>query len=259
MSKGSLIVVGTGIRLSEQCTPQALRCIRSADIVCAVCGDPFAQRWLETLNPNTVSLSQYYAFGRPPIEAYEAMTEAILEQVRSGKTVCAVFYGHPGVFVYPSHAAVERARAEGFEAAMLPAISSEDCLYADLGIDPGRLGCQSYEATDFVVYGRKVDPTAALILWQIGAFGDPILREMAPPPGRLRLLADILMEDYPPDHAVTIYEAATLPVGRPRIETLRLSELYGAAVTQQSTLFVPPVSKPAVSPERLAKLKAIRG
>lgn len=33
--------------------------------------------------------------------------------------------------------AVEQARAEGFDAVMEAAVSAEDCLYADLGIDPG--------------------------------------------------------------------------------------------------------------------------
>ena len=48
------------------------------------------------------------------------MVEEILAAVREGKRVCAVFYGHPGVYVKPSHEAVRRARKEGFEARMLP-------------------------------------------------------------------------------------------------------------------------------------------
>ena len=40
---------------------------------------------------------------------------------------------HPGVYVAPSHETVLRARAEGYPARMLPGISSEDCLFADLG------------------------------------------------------------------------------------------------------------------------------
>jgi len=34
---------------------------------------------------------------------------------------------------------------------MLPAISSEDCLYADLGVDPATTGNASYDATDFLL------------------------------------------------------------------------------------------------------------
>jgi uncharacterized protein YabN with tetrapyrrole methylase and pyrophosphatase domain len=256
MTSGSLIVVGTGIRLAEQCTPEARRQIERAEAVYAVCGDPVVLRWLETLNSHTVSLDYLYGSGRARDETYDAMTTAILEGVRSGKKICAVFYGHPGVFVAPSHAAIHRARAEGFEARMIPAISSEDCLYADLGVDPGRLGCQSYEVTDFLIHARRFDRTAALILWQIAVVGDQSLREFEPNPKRIGLLAEILMEDYPPDHAVTIYEAATLPVGRPKIHIMPLRSLHEAEVTQQSTLFIPPLSDPVVCPERLAKLNA---
>src|ERR1700733_4164005 len=120
MASGSLIVVGTGIRLAEQCTPEARRQIERAEAVYADSGDPVVLRWLETLNPNTVSLDYLYGSGRAREEKDDAITEAILEGVRSGKKICAVFYGHPGVFVAPSHAAIPRARAEGFEARMLP-------------------------------------------------------------------------------------------------------------------------------------------
>ena len=87
------------------------------------------------------------------------MADAIVAEVELGKTVCAVFYGHPGVFARPSHLAIERTRALGHRAEMLPAVSAEDCLFADLGVDPGD-GCQSFEATNFVVRppGGSFDP-----------------------------------------------------------------------------------------------------
>jgi len=259
MARGSLIVVGTGIKLVEQCTPEARRQIETAEAVYAQSGDPVVLRWLETLNPNTLSLIYLYGSGRARNETYDAMTEVILNGVRSGKKVCAVFYGHPGVFVGPSHAALDRARAEGFEARMIPAISAEDCLYADLGVDPGGLGCQSYEATDFLLYARRFDRTAALILWQIAVVGDQSLREFESDPKRLALLAEILMEHYPPDHPVTVYEAATLPVGRPKIDIIPLRTLRDAEVSQTSTLFIPPFGDPVVCPKRLARLNATRG
>ena len=85
-----------------------------------------------------------------------------------------VFYGHQRVFVHPGHESIRRAHMEGFPACMLPGISAEDCLFAELGIDPSKNGCQSFEATDFLVYKRKFDNRSSLILWQIGANGDPI-------------------------------------------------------------------------------------
>ena len=112
-----------------------------------------------------------YEEGASHRAAYERMAEAILEPVRAGKRVCAVFYGHPGVFVLPSHDAISRARAEGFDATMLPGVSAEDCLVADLGVDPARNGLQSYEAGDFLRRRPVIEPTTALVLWQIGVVG----------------------------------------------------------------------------------------
>ena len=95
----------------------------------------------------------------------------MLKEVRAGSKVVGVFYGHPGVFVFPSHRAIAIARQEGYQARMLPGISAEDCLYADLGIDPGITGCHMYEATDFLLHEKPVDKTGHLILWQVGVVG----------------------------------------------------------------------------------------
>jgi uncharacterized protein YabN with tetrapyrrole methylase and pyrophosphatase domain len=252
MPAGSLVVVGTGIRLASQCTPEARQWIEAADLVLAVSGDPIAQAWLEKLNQNVTSLHDLYGNGRSRAQTYDSMVDRIMEGVRAEQRVCAVFYGHPGIYVYPSHEAIRRARAEGFEAWMLPGVSAEDCLFADLGVDPGQLGCQSYEATDFVLNARKIDTSAALILWQIALTGDLSFKMFESDPKRLQLLADVLMEDYPPFHPVTVYEAATLPVTQPKLEILPLANLAAAKASQQSTLYVPPLTAPKADPTRVA-------
>lgn len=255
-SRGSLTVVGTGIKLAQHCTPEARNVILSSDIVYAAGGDPITQHWLATLNGNLVSLHDVYRAGRKRDEVYEDMVETVLAGVRAGKSVCAVFYGHPGVFVYPSHEAIRRARAEGFEARMLPGVSAEDCLFADLDVDPGSLGCQSYEATDFLINARRFDPTAALILWQLALVGDQTRRLLESDPKRLQVLADVLMEYYGPEHLVAVYEAAALAVTRPRIQWVALAALHTSDVLQHSTLYVPPKGAPSPSKKRLALLRA---
>src|SRR3546814_5585333 len=92
------------------------------------------------------------------------MDAAIMAEVRAGKRVCAVFYGHPGVFADVPHAVIRKARADGISARMEPGISAEACLYADLGIDPGRSGVLSLESTHFLVYQHTIDTSAHLLL-----------------------------------------------------------------------------------------------
>ena len=243
MSAGSLTVVGTGIQLGTQMTPEARMAIKNADVVLSLVAEPVMQAAIERLNPETHSLEQHYVVGESRADAYEAMIAAILSHVRNGQEVCAAFYGHPGVFVSPSHEAVRRAREEGFRARMLPGISAEDCLFADLGLDPARFGCQCYEATDFLVHRRRVDTSAALILWQLGTVGNSAASEHAVPSG-LGVLVEVLLELFSPDHEVVVYEASPYPGFDPLISRAPLADLRPDHVTAMSTLYVPP-ARPA--------------
>jgi precorrin-3B methylase len=57
---------------------------------------------------------------------YFGMVDRVISLLSTGKRICMVSYGHPGVFAFPMHESIRRARALGFEATMLPAISTED-------------------------------------------------------------------------------------------------------------------------------------
>src|SRR4029079_19503431 len=106
---------------------------------------------------------------------------------------------------------LRRARAEGFAARMLPAVSCEDCLFADLGVDPGVSGRLLYEATDFLLRPRVVDPTAALVLLQVGSIGLTSFRSGDQPNREaLPLLAETLQRLYPADHRVALYRMPQL-------------------------------------------------
>jgi len=196
---------------------------------------------IEALNPRAQSLHGLYEEGAPHRAAYERMAEAILAPVRSGKRVCAAFYGHPGVFVLPSHDAISRARAEGFDATMLPGVSAEDCLVADLGMDPATHGLQSYEASDFLRRRPVIEPTTALVLWQIGVVGARTHSANALAPA-LGELVELLLERYPASHGAVVYVASSYPGVPPLVRAVRLDEL-GGAVTPASTLYVPPVPR----------------
>ena len=235
---GSLTVIGTGIR-PQQLTPESRHALLEADDLLYLTAEPGGGSWLEGLHPNARSLDGHYIEGEERRSAYDAMVEEILEPVRQGRRVCAAFYGHPGVFVTPSHEAVSRARAEGFSARMLPAVSAEDCLYADLGIDPGRSGRQSYEATDFLEHPRPLDGRAYLILWQISVIGER--RAVSSPRHEgLAELTDALLAHYPPEHEVVLYEASPYPIGDAIVERLPLAALREAQVTPMATLVIPP-------------------
>lgn len=247
--RGSLVVVGTGIRSAGQLTVEAIAHIQSAEKVLYVVAEPVAEEVIRRLNPaGAESLAVLYGDGKPRRHTYRQMIDRILACVRQGLRTCAVFYGHPGVFVTPAHRAVREARQEGFAARMLPGVSAEDCLFADLGLDPAAAGCQSFEATDFLVNHRRADPTSALILWQIGVIGDPSFSLEVRDSNPLELLVRRLTEIYPEDHRVCIYEAAMLPGFEPLIRWLSLSGLARRHLSIISTLYLPPTDPPRFDP-----------
>lgn len=241
--KGSLIVVGTGLKAALHLTPEAREQISRADRVFYLVSDPLSEAWIKTLRPTAKSLFSCYIPGRPRMAAYRRMIEKILAPVRSGQRVCAAFYGHPGVAVLPSHEAIRQARKEGFDAEMLPGISAEDCLFSELGIDPVRSGCQSYEATDFLAYRRRFDPSSALVLWQAGVVGNLDYGER-PARSGLRVLAQRLARVYGRRHEVVLYKASLLPVIPSTIRSTTIGELPTAGVTGGMTLFLPPRPHP---------------
>jgi hypothetical protein len=135
---------------------------------------------------------------------------------------------------------MRRARREGFDARMLPGISAEDCLFADLGLDPAWSGCQSFEATDFLVRSRRFDTRSHLVLWQIGVIGNlcrPAKGEDLP---GLAVLVEVLEAYYGPEHPVIIYEASPYPGLDPVIQRVPLGQTQNARITPISTMLVPP-------------------
>ena len=252
-----LTIVGTGFMVAGQITPEALSAIRQAERFFFVVGEPMTRLWLETQHPRAEALDDMFWEGRPRQEAYDEIVARLLAPLAEGFNVCAAFYGHPGVFVYSSHEAIRQARARGFAARMLPGVSAEDCLFADLEIDPVADGCQSFEATDFLARQRPFDRHSGLVLWQIGALGVMTYhtRDLWNSDG-LGYLVEVLGRSYPPDHPIVVYEHMQLPLCPPLIQRTRLSELPRCTINTHSTLWVPPVGKPAVDEAMRARVFA---
>jgi tetrapyrrole (corrin/porphyrin) methylase-like protein len=257
-SNGCLTVVGTGIRSGLQTTWEARGAIRRATLVLYLTTDPLADAWVRRLNASARTLAGHYKVGRPRQEVYDSIVEEILDAVRQGLDVCAVFYGHPGVFVNPSHEAIAGARKMGYPAKMLPAVSAEDCLVADLGVDPGEAGWQTYEATDFLMHRRAIDTTTPLVLWQVSMIGAWHTIDRPSVQG-LRLLADRLAELYGPGHEVVLYEAAAYPLGDPMIIRVRVDAFAAAPITAMTTLYIPPRGRPEPEPDMIARLQRSSG
>lgn len=216
-------------------------------------GDAATERWIQKLNKNSESLYVLYGDDKKRIDTYRDMIARTLECVRAGHKVCMVFYGHPGMFVYPSHEAIRQARTEGYRAEMLPAVSSLDCLFADLGIDPAS-GCQMMEATDLLIRRRQVDTSFNLIVWQAGAVGDLGFKFKGFDGRNVPVLQEVLASIYGDDYECTVYEASQYSVCEPLVKKIRIRDIASAGLTGISTLHLAPKLKAQLDMPMLERL-----
>jgi hypothetical protein len=132
---GRLVIVGSGIKSIGQFTLEAISQIDRADRFFFAVADPATEASILEHNATTVDMYKFYDDDKPRHQTYTQMAEVMLREVRKGYYVVGVFYGHPGVFVNPSHRAIAIAISEGYDTLMLPGVSAEDCLFVEIGID----------------------------------------------------------------------------------------------------------------------------
>jgi siroheme synthase len=249
-TKGRLIIAGSGIRAVGQLTLETVAWIEAADVVCYVLADPVTERWVLDHARSAEDLSRLHDPGRARLHSYATMAARMVAHARSGRTVVGLFYGHPGVFTSPSHWAVQLAGEEGIEARMLPGVSAEDCLCADLGVDPGQGAFAAFEATEMLLTRRVPVTDAHVVVWQVGVVA---AQQLATGSG-LAVLTDYLSGYYPAEHEVVHYRAPQTALGRPLQQRVTLRELPGLAVSVTSTLYIPPLVARPIDAGQVAML-----
>lgn len=253
---GSLTVVGTGIKAIAHMTAEGMEAIRQADKVLYGTGDPLTEEWIARNAKTAESLDRFYVTGAPRITAYRQMIAEIVDHVREGYKICVSFEGHPGVFVYAAHESIRILQAEGYGTRMLPGVSTQDALFCDLMIDPGECGCQTFDATDFLLRRYEPDTTSPLILWQPSCIGDFRFRPDTKQSKNLDVLAEVLAEFYGRDHEVVAYQAPVLVITKPVMTRASIAELPRLGDIGLATLYVPPRPSPAVDVDLARRLQS---
>lgn len=243
--KNELVFVGTGINGANHLSAETEAYILNASKVLYCVADLAIERKILKLNSNAEDLYVYYGDDKPRRKTYEEMVERTLEVLEDNPLVCVVYYGHPGIFVWPSFKAIQLARKNGYKAYMLPAISSLDCLFADVGFDPSRHSCQIVEATDLLARGRKPDITSSVVIFQIGCVGDLGYNSRGYDRRNVPVLAEYLSSFYGEDYQVILYEASQYPICSPKIKLIKIKDLPDSKPTGLTTMYIPPKTLPA--------------
>nr|7TWK_A Chain A, MroMA1 [Mycena rosella]7TWK_C Chain C, MroMA1 [Mycena rosella] len=253
---GSLTIAGSGIASIGHITLETLALIKEADKIFYAVTDPATECYIqENSRGDHFDLTTFYDTNKKRYESYVQMSEVMLRDVRAGRNVLGIFYGHPGVFVAPSHRAIAIAREEGFQAKMLPGISAEDYMFADLGFDPSTYGCMTQEATELLVRNKKLDPSIHNIIWQVGSVG---VDTMVFDNGKFHLLVERLEKDFGLDHKIQHYIGAILPQSVTVKDTFAIRDLRKEEVLKQftttSTFYVPPRTPAPIDPKAVQAL-----
>lgn len=251
---GSLTIVGCGIKFMSHLTIEAKAFIESANIVLYLVNEPAMREWLLKIQPSATSLDNAYTQYSLRQDAYKDITRTILNVLTKQQHVCVVLEGHPTFFAQSALAAAKQAKAIGYKVMILPGISAEDYLFAELQIDPGSVGCQSYEATDLLIHRRALDGCSHVILWQVGVIGLLKHRPIHHHQKGTKILVDYLSSYYSHHHEVFLFEGSQYPHIASTIKSTQLLNLPEANISRITSLYIPPARKAICDLEMLKKL-----
>ena len=216
---GSLIIVDTGVVAVNQVTVEGYLWIQQSDRVLFLGADPVFEHWILTLNKNVESLNG--------LETADEIVERILDHIRARLAICVAYHGRSALTAQVLREAIALSRAENFPSAIVPGVSTLDCLVSDLGLDPMRDSCQIFAAEHLLGHRRLPDPSAALI---VSLSENTACAE----------LLELLRTEYGAEHEAIIYEPARYAVLEPVIRRTAIGSIGKDVLTGFSNLYIPP-------------------
>ncbi|MFP8951631.1 SAM-dependent methyltransferase [Natrialbaceae archaeon A-arb3/5] len=255
-SSVDVYIVGTGMVGYRQLTREHEQAFEAAERVYVLNPLPEAKEYIHDRCESVIDLTDEYEPGGERAQSYERMAERVVDGAETvdGPVVLAV-YGHPVVGVTPTGLIRDEAAQRDLTVEIYPGISSLDCLYVDLDVNPLDSGVQVYEATDVLVREVQLDPATPAFLMQIGLVGTRLYDRSQSAPERFRDIRAHLEGQYPSDHEVSLVRTATLPLADAEQRWFPLAEFESMAeqVDATHTLYIPPAEGRATRNERIAE------
>jgi len=249
-----LFLVGLGLK-SAHLTAEVREVLSSCRSVLYTSYVPGTEALLQACCPSVVNLSRFYEPGLDRVTTYKRMAAAALDAAVADPPVALALYGHPLLLSLPALICLRAAPHLDLRVSALPAISALDCLMADLRVDPVASGVQMHEATDVLLYRRRILPELATILWQVGVVGTRLHSEaVVSLPERVQALTDYLLDFFPPGHPGFLVSSSVTSAPS-EIIAIRLADLprYSRVLNVAMTLYLPPVAGPRTVDENLQK------
>jgi len=234
-----IVIVGLGIKLYSHLTQEALAVIQGAEKLYYLTNEPVMSDWLENNGNNSQSLEELYFSKELRCESYDLIVSEVLSSSDKYKSICFAAYGHP-LMLNEISEKILLMSGPHIETSVIPGISTENVMFCDLGVDPLKLGLQSYEATYLLASKLKINTNANLVLWQAGVVG--VTGHTAGHngnPGIDSIQKKLQLLGYAEKHIIYFYEASLYPQKPPVIIESTIKEMSSKKISTLMTLFVP--------------------
>lgn len=252
-----IYVIGTGMVGYRQLTQEAIAALDRSEQIYLVHYQKIVSDHMEEYADDVIDLTTKYEQDTKRKYAYEQMAETVLDAAEEcDSPITLALYGHPLVFVSPSRWVIEEAPERGLEVQVQPGISSVDCLYTDLTLDPAKNGIQMFEATDLLLREFELNPDVPAMIWQIGMVESVLYSDETSRPKRFKRLREYLQQFYPDDHTAYITQTSTYPITESEQIEFEISEFESLheQINAIQTLYIPPVQERSIQNEELAEL-----
>jgi precorrin-3B methylase len=246
LNEAHITIVGLGMRSLDQLTREAERALLAAQEVFLVDGSLGIKDYLLSKQVKVTDLCELYKEGKGRLETYKEMSKAVVEAAIKHGPVALGLYGHPTVFAFPPFVIKDVADQLGLTVKILPGISSMDCIFAEMMIDPANAGMQMFEATELLLTRRKIQTDIQTLIWQVGTLETGLYSSRPSSPNRFARFVEYLTQYFPPAHpCVAIYcsDHPALPSTTLRFPLDRIGE-FATQLHGGFTLYLPPAAVP---------------
>lgn len=238
-----IYLLGSGVFSFLDITLYTQKILRQCKTVFYLHDLPTLARFLKEITPNPVNLMpQFYLDGKKRADIYRDIARHVMDGAEREKPIAFLVHGHPLVYSSISRLILDACKERGTRVEIVPAVSSLDRMFVDLGLDIADRGLQVFPASMAIGDGIVLNPNVDAIFFQIGNALSPLAnRQRETLAEEVTPIKEYLLAFYPSAHVVYVVESAVELGFTSRITPSELGRLERAAAVMNYTasLFIP--------------------
>lgn len=237
--KKNICITGLGVKFVSHLTQEVIATIKKADKLFYLSNEPAMSSWLQREGNNPSSLEDIYFKSENRLDSYQEIANEVLNSLDDFDNVCFAVYGHP-TYLNKMTQLIKANADINIDVSILPGISSDSVMFADLGVDPVINGIMQFEATDFLRKSIKPVTTSHLVLWQPGMIGSNGHEESHNNREGMAQLKIHLSKSYKSEHEAVVYVASQYPLRPPKVSNVKIGLLDELDIDKLATIYIPP-------------------